>query len=254
MFYYASEENYLGLLSFDIGDILSQIEYYFYLFPEFFLHKKLWFFQASAFVSCAFVLLGVIQNYKKYYFYILFCGFSLSILLLFQARQGIRYLFPVAPFYFFFMLHGIAYLCQKFLQAKLARKVSVFASLVLSLVIFIQTAYFVYKDAFIRDSGIVLSPKAKELYAYVKQHTQISDTILFFKSRPLRLFTGRKATFSRDSEKALKKPYDYLIIFDSKGNDYYTKTWRPYLPALKDKLLFDNQAFQLYGLSVRSRR
>ena len=228
------------------------MEYYFFLFPEFFPvpHQiNVWFFKASAFTLAAFALIGLVQNYKKYYFYILFCGFYLAILMVYQPRQGGRFLFPIVPFYFFFVLHGIAYLCRRFLPDKARQGVSIFASLFFTLLLISQTAYLAYRDYFRKDNLPVLSPKAKELYRYVKQYTGVSDTILFFKPRVLRLFTDRKVTFSFDPENSMKL-YDYLIVFDAKRNSSY-KNWRAYLSPLKDKLLFDNGDFQLYKLSVK---
>jgi hypothetical protein len=59
-------------------------------------------------ITIPFVILGLVEKIKKDYLYFAFSIFTICIYVLAPGRDGLRYLFPVIPFYLYFLFAGIS--------------------------------------------------------------------------------------------------------------------------------------------------
>ncbi|HEX7555366.1 MAG TPA: hypothetical protein VF338_01985, partial [Leptolinea sp.] len=199
-------------------------------------------------------LLGLLVRFKKgvssyELFFLIYTGCLLS----WPSYQGYRFLLPVLPFYFLFMVEGIFYISQNLVRSLLVR-------IILSLVL-IMCAILIYSNSyrgvFSRPLSDMEKPSTGELFAYVKANTQKDDAIVFFKPRALALYTDRRSVVIAvpgvgvDPLERMKQfNVDWVIARKFNENDYQ--------PGLRDLvkqkpdqfiLVYENDEFQMYHFS-----
>ena len=120
------------------------------------------------------------------YIFILF----LSILILFPAYQGYRYLFPVIPFILIYILYGLSSIS---LGYKLKKE---YQSLILGIVLLLS--YFTgIREELKPENHPRRGPQAEyavEAFDYIVQNTDENAVFAFLKPRVLALYTSRRAT------------------------------------------------------------
>lgn len=186
----------------------------------------------------------------------LFLTFSLYILIPFDSPQGIRYLFPILPFYISFVLMYFENK-QAFSNKKLTillNKASIL--LVLSVVIYFliisaQTALFNLQNQRVEISG-VSTVNAKGVFSFVKENTPTKSIIIFFKPRAMKLFTKRQSITANNLDLVLAKG-DYLCIYSGKYEYLKKELPKAEVQELKARnkliLVYTNSDFSLYQIN-----
>jgi hypothetical protein len=189
----------------------------------------------------------------------IFCGGFITAVLLFRGFGGIRYLFPLLPFYFYYALFGASFL-GKSLTTK--TRTTAFLALLASCII-----VFSYSAATRHTKPVytlATDSNAQQLFAYIENQLPSQATIVFDKPRVLALFTNRySAAFPpyRNNEFTLNYMRainaDYLIIehinFD-RQSPLKQETKKHKLVKERSDLFekhFENDHFSLYQVKLQ---
>jgi len=186
-------------------------------------------------------LVGFFKSWRKNYFYALFFLINLSLFLIYQYIQGLRFIIPLIPFYLFFVIIGIKTLNPKrFLKISSQKFVYAFG--------FLLTLFFavqIYPLAGIAPAiDGPYSADSQGLFNFIKKNTASTESIAFFKPRVMYLITGRKSLYIGTAD----------FLKQSKVTDYYAytndvdrKNMEDYL-SQNGQLIFQNDKFRVYDL------
>jgi len=111
--------------------------------------------------------------------------------ILWPSFQGIRFLIPVVPFYFYYCLVGIRRMDTAVEQRWQTRNVVLTAFLAVVLVIY-AGRYSTLQFGSLREG--IMKRESVELFEFVRTTTEPGDVFVFSRPRALALFTGRRAS------------------------------------------------------------
>jgi hypothetical protein len=138
-------------------------------------------------MSLPFLFLGLSVHFKKHFFILLYGFFTIVLFWLWPYEQGLRFFYPLIPFYLYFVALGIKEFPQK-LHAFSNLFSQGFSILLIILVMnSIKISYSYRKES----ESNATSSCANEMYEFVKDHVPKVNKVFFWKPRVLHLFTGR---------------------------------------------------------------
>ncbi len=196
-----------------------------------------------------FVLGLLVHGKKKLSSFDLFFFFYIAALLVWPSYQYLRFLVPIIPLYFLYIIEGFDFFIKKIN----IRTVRIIIPVIL--VGFVSFNYIqTYMEIFPRPISAIEKPETQELFQFIKAETKEEDVILFFKPRVLALFTDRKSLAMRfpdpdgDAISKMKSfGVDYVIL-----NKNHMFEYQPELklfiysnPQYFD-LIFENLDFNIY--------
>lgn len=111
----------------------------------------------------------------------------LTAVCLWPYSAGVRYLIPVIPFYFFYVVLGLR--AVAITLGRLGTRLTVVAA---SLAVMIYGARY-YEEMKIPQPPGIDSPNAQSLFAFFRNTTARDAVVIFKKPRALALYTGRRA-------------------------------------------------------------
>lgn len=247
-----SHLDYLNRISWDT--ILDHTDYYSDLLSLFYagipdnekFHGRL----VTYLVSLPFVLIGMIRRFRSDHHIIVYILATFVLYITWPTTQGLRFLFPVLPFYISFFIAGLSF----FVRGKLwywRVPTGVLATLPVAVII----CFFLMASVNIAgkqlDAGSVIrsgpfSEQSLEMFNYIKEHTEKDSTIVFFKPRVMRMFTQRNTLqiFYTDDLFA----GDYLCLFSQRSNRIEIDQIRVLEQEGRAALLFENKVYKLYRL------
>ena len=252
--YPASDANNYDLLSFKISSILWRVKYYFLLPSRTYVLSLLFFIIIAIGVRHAIIKSPRKNSTTRHdaVLYILIIFFTLGLLLLYRGTAGVRYIFLLIPFYYYFFVLGLEhlYLLLRNSKKNLSKKLAVLP-LVVALLPLWPTAKVITNPRPV-DSDIT-NPSITAVYQFVMTKTKPDDVICYFKPRALRLMTDngtlRRVTFDAFYDKVRPdfiKQCNYFIYY--KINPSEQVNWIPLLPAWKNKIIFENVGYAIYRL------
>ena len=169
--------------------IFNSSIYYFSLFFGLFQFENFIFQSIFFIVLIEFFVIGFIHQVKQgissfEIFFILYIG----VLLVWPSYQFLRFLVPVIPLYFLYIIIGLEKIIRYFKYPTLKITIPL---LLVALVCFnyIDT----YMSIFPRPISDIEKVETQELFQYIKHKTNSEDVIIFFKPRVLALFTEKKS-------------------------------------------------------------
>ncbi len=181
-----------------VDTIIANIKYYSVIFSQFFLIPSpygLMLFSMTI-PSC---ICGMYKNFSKDYLFIIYSALTIALLIVFPPTQGLRYVFPVLPFWLYFTIIGIGARLDKMPIKYLA----------LCTCLLFSITHLTYKQ----HGSLIQSPYSKnsqEVFAYIRNNTEENARITFFKPRALRLETGRNSMWKAH---AGDLNYDYILHY-----------------------------------------
>lgn len=238
----------VGFTDLSLNTIFGQIKYYFLLPIDFF--QKLPFANLIYFATLPLLITGMIFRIKQDYYLYVYLFLTMGLFVLWPGQQGLRYIFPIMPFYVYFWICGLQ-IWVDFLKARKFKPVETLARTGLILLVLGFASLCVY-DAIRnlqRDRMTSSGPytaTAQDMFAYISQHTAEQDIIIFFKPRALRMLTNRPA-IQVDFPSEIGRG-DYLCLY--LGPDAYQQISPQQASDLvKDGILemvYSNEEFILY--------
>jgi hypothetical protein len=160
-------------------------------------------------------VLGVFFKARRHLPLIIYALLTLILYSVWPFRQGIRFLYPLLPIYFIFVMWGaikMVDISKKWPNWKWTAPFLYLSFFGINIHFFL-TSYFLAIGNISLQGPVLAGPygvPAKEMYAFIKQKTQTSDVIVFRKPRVMYLMTERSSLVQNDP-KALK-PGQYLVI------------------------------------------
>jgi hypothetical protein len=202
-----------------------------------------------AIVTIPLALVGILKNWRKDYHFIVYSALTLGLYVIWPFYQGLRFMFPILPFYVYFVLRGLEGLLGMIFHGrrKLARQLE---AVLISGVLLIASGRSlllgwenVRND---RQQSGPYDPISQEVFSFVHANTRQEDVVVFEKPRVMRMLTGRnsyRAKSCADLDQA-----DYVLL--SKG-EFGSKVLFDCVEELPMQATFENQGFVFYRLSRR---
>ena len=230
-----------------LGRIKYHLVYYAKLLADF--YEGVPFHKLFYLASVPLALYGAWLRRCDGYHIALFIGLVFGLYILWPSEQGLRFLFPVLPFYVSYCLTALERLergvkCGETEDAQAgpstnrARTVLCRVPVLLLLLSFaVVSGLNVYKNI-AADRDLAAGPyteSAQEMFAYVRSETAESDTIAFCRPRIMRLLTDRQTVEIREADRL--DIADYLCIYQSPHNYHQ-------IPEATRNLLTENGQLQ----------
>jgi hypothetical protein len=164
---------------------------------------------------------GIRKRYRSDFHMLAYMALTLLLYILWPFEQGIRFLFPLLPFYVSFVLTGLEELLSSvFGPGKtLWKTISVSPVIVLLLGCTILSARRAF-DNLNRNRDGRYGPyiqTSRDMFSFVAENTDPTSTIVFFKPRAMKLMTGRRSLMI-DRVGELSRG-DYVCVY-LPGNGY----------------------------------
>jgi len=198
-----------------------------------------------------FIILGIVFNAKKDYIFIAYGFFTLTVLVLFpnSHMQGPRYVFPILPFYLYFLFAGLSKITLPLFITDKIRCLNInsvhIVGLALIIISLFQTSH--YYIAF-NKRKVINGPYTADsmaLFDYIKRNINKDDIIIFPKPRAMSLYTNRRSIKISKFDKLSNSPADYIVYIKK------IPWWYQFQPEdLKNnyKCRFENETFILCDL------
>ena len=171
-------------------------------------------------VTFPFLLIGFLAVLKKDYLNTIFVILTVCLYLIWPYQQGLRFLYPILPFYIYYVFSGI--FCVRGIPRPIFRSGLVGQTMVCSIflpfLVFLGVQSLTIVSYNIRHDWKLEGPfdlLSKEMFQFINNETQENDVIIFFKPRVLNMITHRKALMVNDSKDFGKG--DYVVIHREKG-------------------------------------
>jgi hypothetical protein len=233
MFYIHGEQNHIDLLQeTSLPLIFSNLVFYLSEIKKFLVLYYPGFSIILLILSIPPVFAGILMNWRRDLIYLIFISGILGIYALWPEREGVRFIFPIIPFYFYFLLKGLLNI-HKILPKWHLNLVP----FLLMFMILIQGIFYSYRDFFQGNSADILAPESIETFEYIKTNTTRDDLFIYWYPRTLRLMTDRNAFSTKDINRMLDSTADYLVTFREDPIDH---------PQLN--LLFKNMDYKIYWI------
>jgi len=159
------------------------------------------------------ILAGMMHNWKKHLYMLVYVAANLLILLIWPARQGIRFIFPVAPFLVFFWLKGVRYILVRCGQGRRAKPLLAGYLIMFTVV---SVGHIVYRSVS-EDTNESYTPEMLGIYGYISENVGANEIMGFKKPRVLRLFTARNAIYDDEGHFG-ESVATYLLIEKSEAS------------------------------------
>lgn len=233
-----------------VASSLQNIKYYFTLPAQFFYGLPATEILYGA--TLPFLCLGMFARFKRDYHLILYVVFTVALHIVYPYRDGIRYLFPLLPFYLYFTFQGLSTLRfdHQFQSIRWVRQPEILSRAVACLLIalfFMASTVSAYRNV-TGDRNIdgPFAADSAEMFGFIKAQTRDQDIIVFFKPRAMRLFTGRKSFAAIERERLLRG--DYVVIHKQMGN------YLQVVPDAAAAIVFENATFRVFQMKKEKQK
>jgi hypothetical protein len=233
-----------------VVSLRGQIRYYLDLPQEFFTgvpHGML-IYGASIPLAVA----GMMRRYRSSYPAIAYMALTMGLCLILPWRQGIRYLFPLLPFYFSFAISGMeGFQGGRSALERAVRGLACYVPVALVILFFgLSSGRAAYRN--VRNERQTsfgpYAPASAAMFSFISQNTGPDDTIVFFKPRVMRLMTGRRSIAIAHLSQLSRG--DYLCWYPIRAG--YNELGEAAVSALvRDagvRLVYENDDFKVYRL------
>lgn len=246
------ETTYKDLLSLvTLRTVLGNGYYYARLLSEFFSFGFPNLGMAIYLASLPLTVSGLLADWRKNPLFLLFPACLLGLHLFWPSRQGLRFIFPLIPFYLHYLLTGLETFSKHFLKEGLGRRWNltltpgwVFTS-ALTLVFLLEILSAQFGTSYIAE-GELPGPyqmESLELFTTIRQNTPQDSIVLFFKPRVMTLYTGRRSIATTNLVKVTGMSPLYIACRPEDDCESII-----HQPSWDSDLLLENDQFSLYYL------
>jgi hypothetical protein len=206
--------------------------------------------------SIPFAVAGMTQKFRSAFPAIIYSALTVFLFVLWPDLEGLRFLFPILPFYISFVLSGFEMILKDkdmlALGEKRFRMFICFAPVFAVILCFgITSTLRAYNNLQINHelSDGPLSETSQGMFAFIAENTEETSTVIFFKPRIMRLFTDRKSVLKKDIWQISRG--DYLCL-SLKHIDSQVSI--PEIRELSERglaqLVFENSDFLVYSFEA----
>lgn len=252
----AGGEGYLGQLSLHNTPRLFYRNFLFYtqeILPSFL--NALPYYRIIFYLMLPISIIGALVNLKKDYAFVLYTFNTAVVYLLWPYTQGLRFIYPLLPFWIYFIFRGVEWIIHSLAGVTLRRVTRVVVT-VLSLL----TIAFLLLDTFqsieskIENNRQVSGPfdaNNTALFKFITENAPAGSIVSFFKPRAMRLLTGRDSfTLTKCEQLALA---DYYVAhkykkLEPQGQITPDELGNCLVEGFNLELLFDLPKFAVYKI------
>jgi len=233
--------------------ILNNLEYYLKIWRELFSTTQVINKYTAVFtwVLIAFAVVGLFTSAKKNSLYVVFFCLSIGIVLVSPFYQGVRYLIPLVPFFFYFFIKGFGYLIFLINIPLFVKNISY--SLVLGGFLFLSVkTIFSYSLSAMHTEQEWEGPYKKtsvEMFDFIARHTRKTDLIGFWKPRAMLLYSGRNSIVPFSYQDCVRRKADYYVYYP-KGYDQLAESEMNTHSEYFEQI-FGNSDFVIFKLKVQ---
>jgi hypothetical protein len=192
-----------------------------------------------------FFFIGLGKRFKRDYMYVIFIALTLGLFIAYPFRQGLRYMFPVVPFFLYFSFVGLDLIQHKMSRTMGINHVGTLAGVVILVLFMYGIGMHIY-SRYGENNTTVDGPYRKEsmeMFDYIRDNTKKDSVIIFFKPRAMTLYTGRFSAMTTDFNKAIRCGGDYAVIKKSNSCNLILKGHEREVEEV-----FSNGEFRIYSL------
>jgi hypothetical protein len=196
---------------------------------------------------------GMFQRRASDFPMIFYGALTLLLFVLWPPLQGVRFLFPILPFYTYFVLIGLERSGATTMQRwrvpwRLVRLSPAFLVLFYFVRISVANATMNWTEQRPILPGPYL-PTSQQVFSFIGTSTEPESIIVFFKPRAMRLFTERPSIMIKEADKIIRG--DYLCVY--LREDAYNQVTLDDVGGLleKGKLtpVYQNADFRVYRIN-----
>jgi hypothetical protein len=203
-------------------------------------------------ITLPFLLVGVVKRARDDYHILVYACLTVLFYLFLPFTGGLRYVFPLLPFYIHFVFVGLRWYCQA-LGGRWTRIIQNLSGCLWAVVIF-YFLHFTVSHALdnIRAQRKVSSGPFAEtsqaMFSFVRGKTSEDSVIVFFKPRAMRMLTHRRS-IRLESSTYLSRG-DYLCVYLQDGGyvQIPDREVQELARAGKLKPVYANSDFRLYQI------
>jgi hypothetical protein len=254
------------------------------LFDNFLFYLALpgWFFAGFPLQPLLFALTGlaclwgIFQKARAELPALTFSLLTMAIFISWPERQGLRFIYPILPFYLVFAAHGLTDFVNRIrlknrpsttppsagssaqgwpttgywilaTEYRILPTALLGALALLSLLITFQQANW---QLFSREEiNGPFDPVSAEMFAYVREQTEADSTIIFFKPRLMKLMTERYSILIEDCARIGEGGYVVMHEKQERNGQIHPDEIKTCNPNVALQVVFKNQRFTIYQVN-----
>lgn len=210
-------------------------------------------------LSLPFALLGAMKRLRSDYPAIIYGALTICLLVAWPFTQGLRFLFPLLPFYISFVLSGLeVFQGGTTPRGRALRKLAFVFPIVLVIASLAWlSARGVYENMS-RDRETSFGPfteTSMSFFSFITEQTKPESTVVFFKPRLMRMMTDRKSLRITAVEKLPGADYLCIYLIADAADVYSNQITGLEVRELVERgiadLVYSNDDFTVYRLSRR---
>lgn len=231
--------------------VINNMSYYFDLASRFFSGAPYsrFFYVASIFLAIA----GAIRRYRSDYPAIIYMALTVLLYSFYPGRQGLRFLFPIFPFYLSFAVSGLEAFGDGMtgVWSRIWKVLSCCAVILVMLFFVGNDLRSVYRN-YVKHGETAsgpFAPASQEMFCFITNHIEADAVVVFFKPRVMRLMTGRKSIMVDRAEQLSRGDYLCLYLRKSAYNQVQDGKVEHLLARGAVRLEYENDDFKVYRIT-----
>lgn len=200
-------------------------------------------------LSIPFCVLGILKRFKQDYHVVIYGILTLLLYVLWPAKQGLRFLFPIIPFYCSFVLTGLNVFQGDIViyQQRLLKKLFFLPVILIIFLFGIRSVHNAYDNS-ISNREILTGPLSEssiKMFEFIKNNTETRSVVIFFDARVMSMMTARKSIVINSVERFSSG--DYLCLHLKMGT--YGQVSPSLLTGMKNvRPIYKNDDFIVYRI------
>jgi hypothetical protein len=196
-----------------------------------------------------FVFVGVSTTLRQNILFVSFSIFSMMLVLITPFHQGVRYLIPLVPFFFYFFITGFRYAVFHIYRRKKFKQLVYYSVTGLIILLSIQSilVYSFQSLTSQRESEGPYKKTSVEMFNYIRNTSSKNEIIAFLKPRAMLLYTGRNCIVPLSYEECIDREVDYYVYYKNAINSIEQLTLES-IQSHKDSFVevFRNDDFMVF--------
>jgi hypothetical protein len=195
---------------------------------------------------------GGLARIRRDYPFVIYGVLTFGLYIIWPGVQGLRYLFPILPFYIFFVFAGLeAFTNGTQLMENKVRRVLSFTPVIIVIAFFLVTDMRIACRNVNVHGEVAYGPfaqESQEVFSFLSTHTSPKSIIVFFKPRVMRLMTGRRSVMINKPEEVNRGDYLCLYLKMTTLDQVSERSVQSLLKRHVANLVYRNGYFAVYRL------
>lgn len=215
-------------------------------------------------------LWGISQKARAELPALAFSLLTMAIFITWPERQGLRFIYPILPFYMVFAAHGLTDIVNR-IRLKYRPSTAPPRTGGSAQGWILDTEHWILPSALLGTLALIsllttfqqanwqlfsreeingpFDPVSAEMFAYVREKTAADSTIIFFKPRLMKLMTGRYSILIEDCARINEG--DYVVIHEKqeRNGQIHPDEIKTCNPNVALQIAFKNQRFTIYQIN-----